>query len=86
MKKLWLAALCALLLALPFAALCETGGSCGEGIAWTMNEDGLLTITGEGPMADYDENDVSPFRELDVRKIAVARRDRHWPERFQQLL
>ena len=29
-------------------------GICGENVTWTLNEDGVLTISGEGLMSDYD--------------------------------
>ncbi len=29
-------------------------GECGENLTWTLTEDGVLTISGEGKMADYN--------------------------------
>lgn len=29
-------------------------GSCGEGVSWTLDSDGMLTVSGEGAMPDYD--------------------------------
>lgn len=29
------------------------GGTCGENLTWTLTDDGTLTITGSGPMADF---------------------------------
>ena len=28
-------------------------GTCGEGLTWTLNSEGQLTVSGTGPMADY---------------------------------
>lgn len=29
------------------------GGACGDGLSWTLDSDGTLTISGTGPMYDY---------------------------------
>lgn len=34
------------------------GGTTGE-LTWTLTEDGVLTITGEGPMPDYRDGGTS---------------------------
>lgn len=41
--------------ALPVASAAEVtdSGSCGENLTWTLNTDGLLTISGTGEMKDY---------------------------------
>lgn len=28
-------------------------GTCGENLTWTLDDDGLLTISGTGDMSDY---------------------------------
>ena len=30
-------------------------GSCGENVTWTLDSNGVLTISGTGPMTDYAE-------------------------------
>ena len=40
--------LCMLLGLLPFAALADSSGSCGEHAFWTLDEEGTLTISGTG--------------------------------------
>jgi len=35
------------------AAGIVTGGSCGDDLNWTLDTDGLLTISGTGPMDDW---------------------------------
>jgi len=55
-KKLWLALLCAILLLGVFSAtaLAETvdSGTCGENLTWTLDDQGVLTISGTGEMMD----------------------------------
>ena len=34
-------------------ALADTGGSCGDGVSWTLDSEGTLTIYGSGTMDDY---------------------------------
>ena len=33
-------------------------GSCGELVSWTLDENGVLTISGAGEMADYEPYDA----------------------------
>lgn len=35
-----------------------TSGTCGKRLKWTLNTDGLLTISGEGAMTDYNGADM----------------------------
>ncbi len=43
----------------PTASAAEYG-TCGDDLSWTL-ADGLLTITGSGPMADFPETDMAPW-------------------------
>ena len=60
-KRLLALLLCAVMVcavfvqALPIASAAEVtdSGSCGENLTWTLNTDGLLTISGTGEMKDY---------------------------------
>ncbi len=57
--------------ALPVAA--ANSGSCGENLTWTF-EDGILTISGEGEMADYpgvSPTSLAPWFDLPVTGIVV---------------
>ena len=47
-----LLALCMVFALLPFAALADNSGSCGEHAVWKLEGD-TLTISGTGPMQDY---------------------------------
>ncbi len=55
MQKLFglLLVLCMVLSFAPVTALAAESGSCGENVTWTF-EDGVLTISGEGAMEDYE--------------------------------
>ena len=49
---------------LPFAAFADDAsivdsGICGENLTWTLDSDGILTISGTGNMWDFDERDSS---------------------------
>ena len=66
MTKKWiLLLLLALCLSLLFfsAALADTvaSGSCGENITWTLDDSGLLTISGTGAMDNYDWSGEVPW-------------------------
>ena len=34
----------------------DNSGSCGENVTWSLSDDGTLTISGTGPMADYEDS------------------------------
>ena len=42
-------------LIMPFAEDCEarSSGTCGDGLSWTLDDSGVLTISGTGDMKDY---------------------------------
>ena len=47
-----------------------SSGSCGNGVTYTFDEStGLLTISGNGTMDDYDMN--SPFEELGIESVLI---------------
>lgn len=49
-----------------------TSGECGDqgdNLTWTLTEDGVLTISGTGKMADY--NFYSPWEDMDVKQVVV---------------
>lgn len=80
MKKVnqWIALLCAVLLCaglLPAAFAAEdkiiAKGTGGEGITWTLTDDGILTVSGNGPITDKeeieynDDGEISSISKLD---------------------
>ena len=50
----------------------EISGVCGTDVRWTLS-DGMLTVSGTGPMADYTKNTV-PWKEYraEIRTVTVA--------------
>ena len=58
--KLWIIlALAALIVALGAnAALADESGICGANLTWSLNSNGVLNITGTGPMADYSSGNA----------------------------
>ena len=46
-------------------------GSCGTNVTWELAEDGILTISGNGPMANYSVN--TPWGEIrdKIRKVII---------------
>ena len=65
-----------LLLAGTFAADVVDSGECGENVTWTLDSDGLLTISGTGNMKDYSyKYDIpcdSPFwGNNDIREAII---------------
>lgn len=57
-------AIICMLLAFNTNAYAETvaEGTCGESLTWVLDSEGTLTISGEGPMEDY-ENTTAPWYE-----------------------
>jgi hypothetical protein len=43
------------------AAETVASGTCGEGVVWTLDSDGVLTVSGTGDMADYDRANNLPW-------------------------
>ena len=69
-----LAAVVVLLMLCIAAPLCmaaaqETGGTCGDNLTWTLQDD-VLTISGTGAMADYSR-DQAPWRTQTVKRVLV---------------
>ena len=54
-----LVAICVSMLATPAAAEeAATGGNCGVGLVWTLDEAGVLTISGNGTMTNYSSSNA----------------------------
>ncbi len=45
-----------LMMALALPAAASTSGTCGENLTWTLDETGTLTISGTGPMYDFERD------------------------------
>lgn len=48
-----------------------TCGKEGDNLKWTLDDDGILIISGTGNMRDYGDND-QPWKDLDVKKVVIA--------------
>lgn len=53
------------------AALGATSGTCGENLAWTLDEEGTLTISGTGDMVDYSFSRPAPWDRSSVKKVIL---------------
>ena len=69
--------LCVLPAADAKAAEIVASGNCGadgDNLTWTLDDDGLLTISGEGEMADYSSSSSnrSPWYDYRSRILSVS--------------
>ena len=53
-------------------------GKCGDSASWKLDADGVLTITGAGPMADYSQptsDNCAPWRTYanDIKRVVVQK-------------
>ena len=55
-----LLAICLLAAVLPLSASAESSGSCGPSTSWQLR-DGILVISGAGPMSDYSLESSAPW-------------------------
>ena len=46
-------------------------GTCGDGLSWALDEEGTLTVSGEGPMKDFSYNDPTPWDVLSVKRVIL---------------
>ena len=60
------------LLILPGKANAATmdSGTCGDNLTWTLDDAGTLTISGTGPMKDYDVNNPAPWRYYGTESVS----------------
>ena len=60
-----------------YAAAAADSGMCGENLTWTLDSDGLLTISGTGQMTDYGEGNDSPWlcnnHIKEIKKIIIEK-------------
>lgn len=47
-------------------------GTCGDDLTWTLDDAGLLTISGTGDMYDYGYYSPVPWEEAAIKEIVVA--------------
>ena len=84
MKKLVSVCLCALMLlsVLPFSAFAAktvASGVCGEHLSWTLDSDGVLTVSGTGEMDPYVSeemgDDIAPWYALREQIVKIVIKD-----------
>ena len=44
-----------------FASDVVESGTCGTNLTWSLDDEGVLTISGEGKMANYSEDSTAPW-------------------------
>lgn len=50
----------------------SASGTCGENLSWTLDEEGTLTISGTGAMADYDcEENLAPWADYKIITVVI---------------
>ena len=47
-------------------------GTCGENLTWTLDENGLLTISGSGAMKNYSDSTTAPWFDLRQQITALS--------------
>ena len=54
------------------ASSSELSGSCGNGLTWQIDENNILTVSGQGPMSDYDSVGIlQDHSDRNVSKVVV---------------
>ena len=48
-----------------------SSGTCGAGLSWEIDSNGLLQISGSGAMENYSAENPAPWKELSVKAVAV---------------
>ena len=76
MKKIITVAYLMLIISVLFAfgasAAIVAGDACGENLAWSFDDDGTFTITGSGPMMDYDYNIPWKAYKRQIKNLIIA--------------
>ncbi|MBQ8897292.1 MAG: cell wall-binding repeat-containing protein [Clostridia bacterium] len=61
--------------AVPNASAAEiASGTCGDALVWTLDDSGVLTVSGEGDMYDYSETYLVPWtvQSRTVKKLVIS--------------
>ena len=66
-------AACLIFTLLPVSAFADTtaSGTCGDNLTWTLDSEGILTISGTGDMYDYEYKKAPWFGDTEITKIVV---------------
>ena len=50
-----------------------SSGECGRFLTWTLDDNGVLTISGKGEMYDYKESGGSPWKNNNaIKKVVIT--------------
>ncbi len=48
------------------------GGTCGDNLIWSLDDNGNLTISGSGEMTDYDQNaNIAPWKDYTIKSVVA---------------
>lgn len=50
----------------------EESGSCGDEVVWTLDDNGLLTVSGTGAINGYTFLDPAPWKNSDVKEVVIG--------------
>ena len=62
----FLLAICFVASMIPVTARAAESGTCGDNLTWTHSNDGVLTISGTGPMRNYSHDDYEDPEYVDI--------------------
>ena len=54
------------------AATIVDSGECGDNVTYTLDSDGLLTISGTGAMSDYSWGGYIPWKDSSVKSVVIS--------------
>ena len=62
-----------ILIACSLSPAMAESGPCGENLTWALDEEGILTISGEGPMIEYGWDSPSPWygKRAAIRQVVI---------------
>ena len=47
-------------------------GTCGDNLTWTLDDEGMLTISGTGQMTNYTEAGATPWNKNSIKSIVIG--------------
>ena len=50
----------------------QEDNKCGDNVTWSLDDDGVLTISGTGAMSDYSPYDAAPWKDLSVTSAVIG--------------
>lgn len=56
---------------IPIIASAETSGECGDNVTWTLDDNGVLTISGEGPISNYSYSNSPFYNNSNIKSVII---------------